>query len=139
MNSTPEELDELGELARLLPTGPVERGLPSGRHSHHKDVLMQVIDHDHDHHHDHDHDRDLARERDRDRGRRDATDGVRSLPRPRRWSRPALVAGAVAVALAAGLTVGIGAGQHEGVVARRLGPAPAERAARTAAVVTAPA
>ncbi|MDX3246574.1 CU044_5270 family protein [Streptomyces sp. ME18-1-4] len=111
MNSTPEELDELGELARLLPTGPVERGLPSGRHSHHKDVLMQVIDHDHHHH---GHDRDLARERDRDRGRRDATDGVRSLPRPRRWSRPALVAGAVAVALAAGLTVGIGAGQREG-------------------------
>ncbi|MEU3616008.1 CU044_5270 family protein [Streptomyces sp. NPDC006872] len=94
MNSTPEELDELGELERLLPTGPVERGLPSGRHSHHKDVLMQLID------------------RDRER----ETNDVRALPvpRPRLLSRPALVAGAVAVALAAGLTVGIGSGQHDG-------------------------
>ncbi|MEV1067346.1 CU044_5270 family protein [Streptomyces sp. NPDC050263] len=96
MNSTPEELDELGELERLLPAGPVERGLPSGRHSHHKDVLMQLID------------RDRARE----------TNGVRALPvprpRPRLLSRPALVAGAVAVALAAGLTVGVGSGRHDG-------------------------
>ncbi|MER6956916.1 CU044_5270 family protein [Streptomyces sp. NPDC000618] len=94
MNSTPEELDELGELERLLPAGPVARRLPSGRHSHHKDVLMQLID------------------RDRER----ETNGVRALPvpRPRLLSRPALVAGAVAVALAAGLTVGIGSGQHDG-------------------------
>lgn len=106
MNSTPEELDELGELERLLPAGPVERGLPSGRHSHHKDVLMQLIDRDSD--------RDRDRHRNRHRDSRDETKGVRSLPRPRLLSRPALVAGAVAVALAAGLTVGIGAGQHEG-------------------------
>ncbi|MER6789324.1 CU044_5270 family protein [Streptomyces sp. NPDC000658] len=95
------ELDELGELARLLPAGPVEQVLPPGRRSHHKDVLMQLID------------------RDR-RDRRDEAQGARPLSsarRPRRPYRPAraaLVAAAVAVALAAGLTVGIGAGQRGG-------------------------
>ncbi|SEQ31764.1 hypothetical protein SAMN04487983_1004139 [Streptomyces sp. yr375] len=106
MNSTPEELvglddpdglDELGELARLLPVPPVERGLPSGRHSHHQDVLMQLIDRDRD------------RDRDLDRDLR--------VRQTRRFLRPALVAGAVAVAAAvvAGLTVGIGgSGEHGG-------------------------
>ncbi|WP_329217742.1 CU044_5270 family protein [Streptomyces sp. NBC_01485] len=100
MNSTPEELDgldELGELARLLPVPPVERGLPSGRHSHHQDVLMQLID------------------RDRDRDLHEENTGSLSARPARRFLRPALVAGAVAVAAAvvAGLTVGIGgSGQH---------------------------
>ncbi|KUN82239.1 CU044_5270 family protein [Streptomyces griseoruber] len=90
------EHEEREELSRLLPVVPVERGLPAERHSHHKDVLMQLID--------------------RDRRRR--TSPLR-LPRPA--LAPALVAGAVAVALAAGLTVGIGAGQDGGGAAARPG------------------
>ncbi|MFJ9018393.1 CU044_5270 family protein [Streptomyces sp. NPDC102259] len=105
MNAVPagseqEERAELEELARLLPAGPVEQVLPPGRRSHHKDVLMQLIDRDHE------------------------TDSGVSPVRPRRRpARPALVAGsvAVAVALAAGLTVGIGAGRGDGGTAGRPG------------------
>ncbi|WP_405780022.1 CU044_5270 family protein [Streptomyces sp. NBC_00859] len=39
--------DDVEELARLLPR-PVEFDLPAGRHLHHKDLLMQHIDHDRD-------------------------------------------------------------------------------------------
>ncbi|MER5197831.1 CU044_5270 family protein [Streptomyces sp. NPDC002755] len=98
MNATPagseqEERAELEELERLLPTGPVEQVLSPGRRSQHKDVLMQLID--------------------RDQERNDAGSPVRTRPR---LPRPALVAGsvAVAVALAAGLTVGIGGGRDDG-------------------------
>ncbi|MDR6978561.1 hypothetical protein J2X68_005287 [Streptomyces sp. 3330] len=111
MNAVPagseqEERAELAELARLLPTGPAEQVLSPGRRSHHKDVLMQLIDHDH--------------ARDRDHERSAAESPVRSRPR---LARPALVAGsvAVAVALAAGLTVGIGAGRDDGGAAVRPG------------------
>ncbi|MER5554086.1 CU044_5270 family protein [Streptomyces sp. NPDC002793] len=38
---------EHGELARLLPA-PAERDLPPGRHLHHKDTLMRLIDQDGD-------------------------------------------------------------------------------------------
>ncbi|MFF3937673.1 CU044_5270 family protein [Streptomyces phaeofaciens] len=98
MTATPagseqEERGEREELVRLLPVVPREQQLSPGRHSHHKDVLMQLIDRD----------------------RRDERESSGSPARsPRRFARPALVAGAVAVALAAGLTVGIGAGEHGG-------------------------
>ncbi|WP_230195605.1 CU044_5270 family protein [Streptomyces coriariae] len=109
MNATPagseqEERAELDELRRLLPAGPVERQVLSpGRRSHHKDVLMQLIDRDHE--------------------RSDADSPVRPRPRLARLPRPALVAGsvAVAVALAVGLTVGIGAGRGDGGTAARPG------------------
>ncbi|AVV42415.1 CU044_5270 family protein [Streptomyces sp. ID05-04B] len=91
MNS-PEEFDELTELARLLPTVPVERGLPPERHSHHKDLLMQLID-------------------------RDASAAAPSrtgrFSRPRHFSRPVLLAACVAVAVAATLTVGLADGPQE--------------------------
>ncbi|MEU4876883.1 CU044_5270 family protein [Streptomyces sp. NPDC021608] len=125
MNATPAgpeqgeraELDELGELARLLPTAPVEQVLPPGRRSHHKDVLMQLIDRD----------------------RRDEAEGARPLPMPRRPSRPArsaLVAGAVAAALAAGLTVGFGVDRHGADVGARAGAPGTPPAAGRSAVVT---
>lgn len=41
------ERDEREELARLLPA-PAERDLPPGRHLHHKDTLMRLIDQDGD-------------------------------------------------------------------------------------------
>ncbi|MFC4500446.1 MULTISPECIES: CU044_5270 family protein [Streptomyces] len=99
MNSTPsgagqEEREELVELARLLPAGAVEHGLPAGRRSHYKDVLMQTID-------------------------QDSTMGD-SLSRPRRFSRPVLIAASVAVAVAATLTVRLGtgdSGSHRGTAA----------------------
>ncbi|MEU1512244.1 CU044_5270 family protein [Streptomyces sp. NPDC005811] len=109
------EHDEREELGRLLPVVPVERGLPAERHSHHKDVLMQLIDGD----------------------RRRPTSSRTS---PLRLPRPALVAGAVAVALAAGLTVGIGAVRHDGdTVARPSAsgvPSGAPSGGRHSAVVT---
>ncbi|KUO13654.1 CU044_5270 family protein [Streptomyces sp. DSM 15324] len=94
------EHDEREELGRLLPAVPVERGLPAERHSHHKDVLMQLIDQDHRSHQDH----------------QDHQDQRSRRPRivPSRLPWPALLAGAVAVALAAGLTVGVGAGRDAG-------------------------
>ncbi|WP_329410343.1 CU044_5270 family protein [Streptomyces sp. NBC_00704] len=134
MNATPAgpeqgeraELDELGELARLLPAGPVEQVLPPGRRSHHKDVLMQLIDRDR---------HDLQ----------DGTEGARRLPgarparRPGPLSRPArsaLVAGAVAVALAAGLTLGVGADRHGGDPDTRAGASGTRPAVGRSAVVT---
>ncbi|MFJ8883784.1 CU044_5270 family protein [Streptomyces sp. NPDC102402] len=45
--SGPEQA-EREELARLLPA-PAERDLPPGRHLHHKDILMRLIDQDGDH------------------------------------------------------------------------------------------
>ncbi|CAM5438848.1 CU044_5270 family protein OS=Streptomyces aurantiogriseus OX=66870 GN=GCM10010251_66640 PE=4 SV=1 [Streptomyces aurantiogriseus] len=117
MNSTPagpeqEEREEREELARLLPVVPVEQRLSPGRHSHHKDVLMQLID--------------------RDRERR--AESTRSLPRPRRFSRPALVAASVAVAVAATLTVGVGAGRHGGGTAARPGASSTGGATHSAVV-----
>ncbi|MGW1274888.1 hypothetical protein ACWD5A_40625, partial [Streptomyces sp. NPDC002491] len=98
MNS-PEELDELAEMARLLPAGPVERGLPPERHSHHKDLLMQLID------------RDAA-------AAAPSTTGRPS--RPRRFSRPVLLAACVAVAATATLTVTLADGPRGAVVTVRL-------------------
>ncbi|WP_406008699.1 CU044_5270 family protein [Streptomyces sp. NBC_00637] len=116
MNATPagskqEERAELAELERLLPTGPGEQVLSPGRRSHHKDVLMQLIDRDHHDHRDH-----------RAQERNSGVPPVRLRPRLRP-ARPALVAAsvAVAVALAAGLTVGIGAGRDDGGTAARPG------------------
>ncbi|MFF1438298.1 CU044_5270 family protein [Streptomyces sp. NPDC058295] len=123
MNATPagseqEERGELEELRRLLPAGPVERQvLPPGRRSHHKDVLMQLID------------RDSGSGRGRASGsstaggRTGVGHGDPGRPRVPRLARPALLAGsvAVAVALAAGLTVGIGAGRGDGGTAARPG------------------
>ncbi|MFD9435229.1 CU044_5270 family protein [Streptomyces sp. NPDC060002] len=114
MNATPagneqEERAELKELGRLLPAGPVEQVLSPGRRSHHKDVLMQLIDRDRD--------RDSARDRDGGRVVVSVGGGDPVRPRAARLSRSALVAGSVAVvvvALAAGLTVGIGGGRDDG-------------------------
>ncbi|MGW0944323.1 CU044_5270 family protein [Streptomyces sp. NPDC002623] len=108
MNSNPEELDELGELALLLPADPVEQGLPSGRHSHHKDVLMQLID------------RDTA------------------LPGRRTFVRPALIAGAVAGAVAVALVAGVGVARHGdgGTSSVRAGAGSAPSGGSTGAVVT---
>ncbi|GGR67377.1 hypothetical protein GCM10010269_02680 [Streptomyces humidus] len=117
------EPGELGQLARLLPTGPVEQVLPPGRRSHHKDVLMQLIDRD-------------RRDHGNSRDRRDETEGARPLSRPHRLSRPVLVAGAVAVALAAGLTVGVGAGRHGGDAAVQGGARSTSTAGGHSAVVT---
>ncbi|MCQ9186067.1 CU044_5270 family protein [Streptomyces sp. IBSBF 2953] len=131
MNATPAgpeqgeraELDELRELARLLPAGPVEQVLPPGRRSQHKDVLMHLIDRD----------------------RHDQAEGARLLPSARRArraallarpARSALVACAVAVALAAGLTVGIGAGRHGGDPGTRAGASGTRPAGSHSAVVT---
>ncbi|MFH0174931.1 CU044_5270 family protein [Streptomyces cacaoi] len=136
MNATPagseqEERAELEELARLLPAGPVEQVLPPGRRSHHKDVLMQLID------------RDSGSGSgsgssvgagSRAGGRVGYGDPVR--PRLPRLSRPVLVAGsvAVAVALAAGLTVGIGAGRDDGGTAARPGASSTAGGSRGAVV-----
>jgi hypothetical protein len=96
------EHDEREELGRLLPAVPAERGLTAERHSHHKDVLMQLIDQDHRSH-----------QGNRDRQGHQVQRDQRSR-RPSRILQPALLAGAVAVALAAGLTVGVGAGGDAG-------------------------
>ncbi|MCX5169294.1 CU044_5270 family protein [Streptomyces antibioticus] len=96
MNADPagSEQEERAELARLVPAGPVERGLPPELHSHHKDVLMQLID----------------RER---HGADPATTETATLPaRTRRPARPVLLAASVAVAVAATLTVGLVTGQR---------------------------
>ena len=105
MNATPagSEQEERAELARLLPAGPVERGLPPGLHSHHKDVLMQLIDRE---------------------------DDVKSPAGARRFSRPVLLAASVAVAVAATLTVGLASGRQEaGGHPGAAGPATAGRGA----------
>ncbi|THA57421.1 hypothetical protein E6P78_31250 [Streptomyces sp. A0958] len=78
------EHTETDALARLLPA-PAEWDLPDGRHLHHKDILMQQIDHD------------------------------RAAPAPaaparRRLLRPAVLAPVAALALAGALTAGLGAG-----------------------------
>ncbi|MFF5337764.1 CU044_5270 family protein [Streptomyces sp. NPDC013181] len=65
------ERAEREELARLLPA-PAERDLPPGRHLHHKDTLMRLID----------------------------QDGTRATPRPRpRLLRPAVLLPAAGLAL----------------------------------------
>ncbi|MDX3576177.1 CU044_5270 family protein [Streptomyces sp. FL07-04A] len=99
MNS-PEEFDELTELTRLLPADPVERGLPPERHSHHKDLLMQLIDRD-------------AAATPTDTDTAAAPSRSRRPFPPRRLSRPALLAACVAVAVAATLTVGLADGRQE--------------------------
>ncbi|OQR64972.1 hypothetical protein B6E66_06415 [Streptomyces maremycinicus] len=127
MNAVPpgseqEERAELEELARLLPSGSVEQVLPPGRRSHHKDVLMQLIDRDQE-------------KRDRQRGEA----GVPVRPR-RRLARPVLVAGSVAaaavLALAAGLTVGTGAGRDDGGTAGARSGASGTAGGSRGAVVT---
>ncbi|MBK3627042.1 CU044_5270 family protein [Streptomyces sp. MBT49] len=115
MNSTPvgperERLEELRELEGLLPTAPAEQVLPPGRRSHHKDVLMQLIDSDSA---SADGTADDATATAAGRGAAGGGGGPAPL-RGRRFSRPALVAGAVAAALAAGLTVGLGPHQDGG-------------------------
>lgn len=72
------------ELARLLPA-PAEWDLPDGRLLHHKEVLMQQIDHD-----------------------RAAT--APAAPARRRLLRPAVLVPAAALALAGTLTAGLGLG-----------------------------
>ncbi|WP_062648096.1 CU044_5270 family protein [Streptomyces maremycinicus] len=127
MNAVPpgaeqEERAELKELARLLPSGSVEQVLPPGRRSHHKDVLMQLIDRDQE-------------KRDQRRGEA----GVPVRPRPR-LARPVLVAGSVAaavvLALAAGLTVGTGAGRDDGGTAGARSGASGTAGGSRGAVVT---
>ncbi|MFF0592585.1 CU044_5270 family protein [Streptomyces antibioticus] len=98
MNADPagSEQEERAELARLVPAGPVERGLPPELHSHHKDVLMQLID--------------IDRERN---GTDPATKETVTVPaRTRRPARRVLLAACVAVAVAATLTVGLVTGQR---------------------------
>ncbi|MBP0457346.1 CU044_5270 family protein [Streptomyces montanisoli] len=101
--------DDVEELARLLPR-PVEFDLPAGRHLHHKDLLMQHIDHD-----------------------RDATAPLvpplrrRLLPR-RRLLRPAVLVPAASLALAGTLAVTLTGGP---------GDAPAASSHRAPQAVTA--
>ncbi|MDQ0581268.1 CU044_5270 family protein [Streptomyces rishiriensis] len=109
MNATPagserQQQGEREELARLLPAPPAEQPLPSGRHSHHKDVLMQLIDRD---------SRDAGDAHDaRDAGGvRDAATAAASARRFG-FSRPVLLTACVAVALAAGLTFGLAPGEQ---------------------------
>jgi hypothetical protein len=112
MNSTPvgpeqEQLDELRQLEGLLPAAPTEQILPPGRRSHHRDVLMRLIDKD-------------SGSRGESTGGSSGHFGGSDLYwfQGRRWSRPALVAG-VAATLAAGLTVGTGPGRDgDGMAAR---------------------
>ncbi|MFC9285306.1 CU044_5270 family protein [Streptomyces sp. NPDC057052] len=127
MNSTPtgpeqERLDELRELERLLPAAPAEQVLPPGRRSHHKDVLMQLID--------------------KDSGSRGESAGSSSGRfggsgpyrfQGRRWARPALVTGVAAV-LAAGLTVGTGPGRDGDDTAARPGASSTAGGSRSAVV-----
>ncbi|MFJ6987576.1 MULTISPECIES: CU044_5270 family protein [unclassified Streptomyces] len=99
------DVEELGdvraELVRLLPAGPVERGLPPGRRSHHKDLLMQLIDRDQ-------RDENERRDGEQDASVRQLSRPVRQLSRPvRGLSRPVLLAASVAVAVGAALTVGL--------------------------------
>ncbi|MGW2044225.1 CU044_5270 family protein [Streptomyces sp. NPDC001858] len=93
MNSTEREpqreLEEAREdVALLLPSGGVPQVLPPERHSHHKDVLMQLID------------RDTA-----------MPPARRTFARP---ARPALVTGALACAVAVALVAGVGVASHGG-------------------------
>ncbi|MEW2394547.1 CU044_5270 family protein [Streptomyces sp. NPDC046862] len=85
-------MTEREELARLLPALP-ERDLPAGRHSHHKDRLMQLIDDD----------------------RTPATASApHSRPTRPRLLRPAVWMPASALALAGALTVGLVANTDSG-------------------------
>lgn len=78
-------MTEREELARLLPALP-ERDLPAGRHSHHKDRLMQLIDDD----------------------RTPATASASQSRPTRPWLlRPAVWMPTAALALAGALTVGL--------------------------------
>ncbi|WP_328538539.1 CU044_5270 family protein [Streptomyces sp. NBC_00344] len=81
--------DEAEELARLLPA-PAEFALPPGRHLHHKDALMQQIDHD----------------------RNQATAPAAEPPRRRLLLRPAVLLPATALALAGALITTFSAGGH---------------------------
>lgn len=134
MNSTPvgperERLEELRELEGLLPAGPAEQALPPGRRSHHKDVLMQLIDRDTAGHTTGSTAGTGSAEHSGSAGASAGGGGAGGAhgsvrgraggggPSPswgRRFSRPALVAGVVAAALAAGLTAGLGAGRDGG-------------------------
>ncbi|WP_328772141.1 CU044_5270 family protein [Streptomyces sp. NBC_00286] len=84
------EGEEREELTRLLPPPP-ERDVPPGRHSHHKDRLMQLIDDDQS--------RTTS-------GQASGEDPQTKQPRLR-LSRPALWMPAAALALAGALTVGL--------------------------------
>lgn len=87
--------DDVEELARLLPR-PVEFDLPAGRHLHHKDILMQHIDHDLGH--------DLGHERERDAAAPRATTPL-AAPLRRRLLRPAVLVPAASLALAGALAL----------------------------------
>ncbi|MFE2374900.1 CU044_5270 family protein [Streptomyces sp. NPDC059398] len=86
--------DDVEELARLLPRS-VEFDLPAGRHLHHKDILMQHIDHD------------------RDANAEQATAPL-APPLRRRLLRPAVLVPAASLALAATLTVTLTGGAGGG-------------------------
>jgi hypothetical protein len=81
----------------------------------------------------------IDRDRRDRRVRRDEAEDARPLPKSRRFSPPtrsALVAGAVAVALAAGVTLGVGAGRHGGDPDVRAGASGTRPDAGRSAVVT---
>jgi hypothetical protein len=104
-----EAAAEAEELARLLPeSGEDEWDLPPGRHLHHKDVLMQQIDHDIEH------DTEHGTERDTGRGTVPAQTAPAS-PR-RRLLRPAvLMPAAAALAVGGILTATLPSGDSGGV------------------------
>ncbi|MEU6766097.1 CU044_5270 family protein [Streptomyces sp. NPDC046853] len=94
---------EAAELARLLPESDEnEWQLPPGRHLHHKDVLMQQIDHDRDRSDGHDRGHDTERSR--------APQAAAPAPAPavsprRRFLRPAVMMPATAALAAAGILI----------------------------------
>ncbi|MFD8692927.1 CU044_5270 family protein [Streptomyces sp. NPDC059651] len=85
---------EAVRLARMLPS-PAEWDLPPGRHLHHKEALMQQIDHD-----------------------RASSTPTPAPPARRRLLRPALLAPLTALALAGALTVGLAPWDGGGAVDR---------------------
>lgn len=101
------------EIARLLPA-PADQDLPREQHLRHKELLMHRID------------QDIARDTAQEAGRERATGRERvSGSRPaRRLLRPALLAPATALTLAAALAAGVvlngGARGHSGTSAHRV-------------------
>ncbi|MBT2415401.1 CU044_5270 family protein [Streptomyces sp. ISL-12] len=102
------ERAEREELARLLPA-PAERDLPPGRHLHHKDTLMRLID----------------------------QDGDRATPRPRpRLLRPAVLLPAAGLALGGLLLTTLSVtGQDNAPAPSAAGTSSASTASRDAAVL----
>ncbi|MET8753226.1 CU044_5270 family protein [Streptomyces sp. NPDC004667] len=88
--SRPEEA-ECEEMARLLPA-PAERDLPPGRHRHHREILMQQIQHD----------------------RHDVSDPARgTVRRGRGIMRPGFLVPAAAMAAAGVLITSLAIGRHD--------------------------